>query len=98
MGMSGMTTDAYASYASATNEKKVEVANDVKPSHDMTVAEFRNAMNPMTKYYDKWSIRSFLDDESISAKTKIEVLCGKLIAEVTNEDTWKTIFNKGKGI
>ena len=97
MGMGGMTTDAYAAYASPTT-KKNETSNTIKSSSSMTVAEYRNAINHISKYYDNWSIKSFIEDISIPAKTKIEVLCGKLVARVTNEDTWKMIFNNAKGV
>ena len=68
MGMGGMTTDAYAKYASAIDGKKAEAANAAKSSSSMTVAELRNLVNPMTKYYDKLSAKAFIEDTAISNK------------------------------
>lgn len=95
MGMGGMTTDAYAAYASSTT-KKNETSNTVKSSSSMTVAEYRNAINHMSKYYDNWSIKSFIEDDNIHAKTKIEALFGKLVADITDENTWKNVLNMRK--
>ena len=75
MGMSGMTIDAYAAYASPTT-KKNETSNTVKSSSSMTVAELRNRINPITKYYDNWSAKSFIEDSSIDLLTKIDVIYG----------------------
>ena len=75
MGMGGMTTDAYAKYAAPSIEKKVEVA---KTSSSMTVAELRNYVNPMTKYYDQLPAKAFINDSSISVHDKLNAIFGKL--------------------
>ena len=93
MGMAGMAADAYAKYASAS-EKKAEVPSTANQLSTTTVAEYRNMVNPMTKYYDMWSIDSFVKDQSIPAKKKIEVLCGKLVADCIDESVWNLFFSK----
>ena len=77
MGMGGMTTDAYAKYASATDGKKAEVANAAKSSSYMTVAELRNFVNPMTTYYDKLSAKAFIEDVAISNRDKVMAVFGR---------------------
>ena len=83
MGMSGMTADAYAKYASASNEKNVEVA---KSSSSMTVAELRNYVNPMTKYYDMLSAKAFIEDEAIPDYDKISAIFGEAVAKCISAD------------
>ena len=78
MGMSGMTTDAYAKYASTSSEKKVEVS---KSNSSMTVAELRNYVNPMTKYYDMLSAKAFIEDEAIPDYDKICAIFGEAVAK-----------------
>lgn len=69
-----------------TNETKVDIATAIncikKTLNPMTVAEFRNKINPITRYYDNYDCYSFLMDDSISLETKIEVLFGKKIAKL----------------
>ena len=78
MGMPGMTDAAVAGYAAA------------KPAEEtrrMTVAEFRNGLNPVTGYYDQWDIGQFLTDQSIAVEKKLEVLFGKFIGETVSKYT-----------
>ena len=63
--------------------KSIDINAAVKDAlHTMSVAEFRNKINPMTKYYDNYDCDSFLMDDTIDLKTKIEVLFGKMIANI----------------
>lgn len=77
MGMGGMTNEAAAAYAAA----------DVKPEKRsaMTVAEFRNAVNPITGYYDWMNVDAFWADTSLSLKEKISVIFGNLVGNCIDE-------------
>lgn len=79
MGMPGMTTEAVAAYAATANEKQDVAAK--KPANTITVAEFRNFVNPTTKYYDNYLLNDFINDDSISTEKKIEVMFGKGIVD-----------------
>ena len=88
MGMGGMTADAYVKYASANDEKKTMSALTHKSS--MTVAELRNYVNPMTKYYDQLPAKAFIEDGSIPLQTKVNAIYGKnLFTEMTYEQMEK---------
>ena len=78
MGMPGMTNEAVAAYAATGDEAKQDKADNSK----MTVAEFRNKINHITHYYDKYDIDDFLLDNSIDLKLKFSVLFGKFIANL----------------
>lgn len=78
MGMPGMTNEAAAAYAAAG----IEVTQDKADNSKMTVAEFRNKINHITHYYDKYDIDSFLQDNSIDLKTKFSTLLGKFVADL----------------
>ena len=66
MGMRGMTNEAAATYAAAGDKK----------ASKMTVAEFRNKINPTTHYYDTWTAEDLLSSLELSSLEKINVLIG----------------------
>ena len=88
MGMPGMTNDAVAAYAATASDK----VND-KASR-MTVAEFRNRINPTTHYYDNYDVDNFLLDSTIGLKEKIEVLLGKMVEGLIDTSKLENIIKK----
>lgn len=91
-----MTNVDAAAYAASKQEvKPAEPA--AKPVKGLTVAEYRNKFNPITKYYDNWDALDFLCSTEVPAKTKIEVMLGKRIASFVDEDTLEEINAKLKG-
>ena len=78
MGMGGMTTDAFAKYASTSNNK-TEIHKDCTSL--MTVAELRNYVNSMTKYYDQLPAKAFIEDEAIPDYDKICAIFGEAVAK-----------------
>lgn len=60
----------------------------------MTVAEFRNKINPTTHYYDNYDVDNFLLDDTISLKKKIEVLLGKMVAGLIDMSKLENIIKK----
>lgn len=73
-----MTNEAVAAYAAID----VKEESNKQTVSKITVAEFRNKINHVTGYYDKWNACDFFLDKSISHETKLEVLFGKTIANV----------------
>ena len=82
MGMPGMTNDEAAAYAAAEPKTNVKLEKNIK----MTVAEFRNMVNPRTHYYDNYDCDGFLLDNTIDLKTKLEVLFGKFVVDTIGYD------------
>ena len=91
MGMPGMNAADVINYAAeaAKNDKTVAVN-----SHQLTVAEFRNWVNPVTHYYDNYDVKSFFSDASIPWKTKMLAILGKIASEVISEDASKKIIER----
>lgn len=90
MGMPGMNAADAAKYA-------VEAPKSSKPtasSSQLTVAEFRNWVNPVTHYYDNYEVKSFFNDTSISWKDKMLAVLGKIASEVISEDAAKKIMER----
>lgn len=75
MGMPGMGTSDMVAY-SQPKEIKSNITAVLTHNNKMTVAELRNRINPITKYYDNWSAKSFIEDNSIDLLTKIDVIYG----------------------
>ena len=80
--MSGMTNNAVAAYAATESKTDTKLEKNTK----MTVAEFRNMINPRTHYYDNYDCDGFLLDNIIELKTKLEVLFGKFVADIIDYD------------
>jgi len=96
MGISAMTAETATAYAAAPVKNEAPVESKVE--NKMTVVEFRNMLNPITKYYDAWSIDSFMQDKDIPVKTKIEVMFGKYIASfIDEEDASKILMSNEEG-
>jgi len=91
MGMPGMTDAAAAAYAAAKAPEKAKGSGE-------TVAEFRNKVNPVTGYYDRWDAEGFLKDQSIPLETKIEALFGTLVAKVVAEYGTEKLAELGKAL
>jgi len=89
--MPGMTAASAVAYAAPANEEKTSA------KHIVTVAEFRNGFNPITKYYDKWDINDFLQSGSIPLRTKIEVMLGKYVASFVDDKKLDEIASEMKG-
>ena len=91
MGMPGMNAADVAKYvAEAPKNDKIAATSDSK----MTVAEFRNYVNPVIHYYDTWDVKDFFSDTSISWKTKMLAILGKITSEAISEDTVKNIMER----
>ena len=88
MGMPGMNTADFSNYAKSTTENKKE--------DNVTVAEFRNKINPTTHYYDNYNFDSFLNDNSISFNEKLEVILGKLAAKLVDNSKLEKIIKEAK--
>lgn len=90
MGMPGMNAADAVKYAA-------EVPKSNKPAescHPLTVAEFRNSVNPVIHYYDTWDVKDFFGDTSIPWKTKMLAILGKIPSEVISEDAVKSIIER----
>ena len=91
MGMPGMNVADAAKYAAEVPKNdKTAATSDSK----MTVAEFRNYVNPVIHYYDTWDVKDFFSDTSIPWKTKMLAILGKIPSEVISEDAIKQIIER----
>ena len=75
MGLASLTDNTSpVEYAISTSAKPLV---DVGPNFNrMTVAELRNRLNPVSKYYDSYNAKAFLEDPNMSFDEKFKVLFG----------------------
>lgn len=85
MGMPGMGAADIAAYAKPKAEASNVEAKTIVPKYTMTVAELRNFVNPMTKYYDNLPAKTFIEDVSISTYEKLHAIFGKTIDEFSTD-------------
>ena len=83
MGLPGMNGEAAAAYAAAEIEAKKE---RLERECRVTVAEFRNRLNPITHYYDQRGYVDFFTDETIPLKEKLGALFGKAVSDAIDMD------------
>lgn len=79
MGLASLTDSTSPMiYATSTGvNKPVDVSPNISK---MTVAELRNRLNPVSKYYDSYNAKDFLEDPNMSFDEKLKVLFGSPIA------------------
>ena len=81
MGMPGMSTNDMVAYAQSEKSAPVSVIVPTANVSKMTVAELRNRVNPMTKYYDQLPAKAFIEDEAIPDYDKICAIFGEAVAK-----------------
>ena len=88
-----MNEEAAAAYAAAEIEAKKE---RLERERRVTVAEFRNRLNPITHYYDQRSYVDFLTDSTIPLGVKFGALFGKVVADAIDMGKLDELLGKEK--
>lgn len=87
MGFAGFSADTSPATYAANSSTGTNAPVDTKPDFSrMTVAELRNRLNHISKYYDSYNAKAFLEDPTISDVEKVIILCGSMITDKTLDD------------